>query len=215
MAVTAEAREYAEELIEQGNKRMEELVMENGVCVHDYTGARKCFERAIKFDKYSSNAHRSLGELLSSYHFKQYKEALQQFSLAIECDPNDYLAYIKRGQLYAGIGSDFDNNQYRQANLKNISKAIEDFTSAIDIIPTKYFAYYDRAKCYQELKQYEKAIEDFNEVVEFESEWSPAYSARGHCYEAWGKMDKARADFAERDRLEAIEEAQKNLRYTY
>ena len=152
MNVTAEARAYAEELIEKGYALKEELTIENGKSVYDYEGARKCFNRAIKFNPYSSYAHRSLAELLCDSRFRQFKEALKHFSLAIECDPNDYWSYVERGQLYAGHNSEFENNQYRQANVKDISKAIEDFNSAIDIDPTKWDAYCGRGKCYQELK---------------------------------------------------------------
>jgi len=208
LEVNAKSRVYAEELVEKGwDLRYNDF---------DYDGALKTFRRAIKFDPYSSDAYRGIGCCL--LEFKQYKEAVDSYSEAIDLNPDNYCAYIERGKIYAGLQWDFYKiphlkvyeDKYLEANVKDISKAIEDFTSAIEIDPTNDDAYYQLGECYQELKRYEEAIADFDEVIEFEPEWSTAYSCRGRCYKEWGKIDKANADLARAERLEAMEKLREN-----
>lgn len=189
---------YAEELYEEGYYlRYEKL---------DFEGAMKKFNRAIKFNPYLAKSHRELGNCLK--YFKQFKEALQQYSLAIDSNHYDYWAYIYRGEIYSGIYSDFDNDQYRKANVKDISKAIEDFTSAIKVDPTLSSAYYKRGECYEKLKQYDKAIEDYTEAIEFDDPASYMYYSRGECYKAIGEISKAKSDFARYEQLKLSEKLQ-------
>lgn len=149
MEVNAKSRAYAEELVENGRYLIWSEV--------DYEGAMKSFNRAIKFNPYSSDAHRGLGDCLVS--FDQYKDALKHYSLAIEYDPDNYRAYISRGEIYSGYG--VDNNRYRQANVKNLSKAIEDFDEVIEFEPERYINYYVRGQCYEGLGKMDKAKADF------------------------------------------------------
>ena len=64
------------------------------------------FNKAIELDNTKLGNYYYRG--LAYYNLKQYKEAIDDFSVAIEGCPSDIRAYEKRGDAYCRIG-DYDN----------------------------------------------------------------------------------------------------------
>ena len=95
--------------------------------------------------------------------FKKEKEGgtIEDYTKAIELNPNDANAYNERGVLHYAI------DKYPEA--------IADYTKAIEINPKYVFAYFNRGLIYQDLKKYEEAIADYTKAIELDPDkWSAA-----------------------------------------
>ena len=82
----------------------------------------------------------------------EFDEAIQEFTKAIELDPEYALAYNNRGVAYDEKG-EYD-------------KAIADCNKAIELNPELDEPYFGRGLGYMELGQKEKAISDFEKSIE-------------------------------------------------
>ena len=88
-----------------------------------------------------------------------YDGAIEDFSKAIEVNPEFALAYYCRGSI--------------KMELKNDSQgAIEDFNKAIELNPSYYYFYSDRGSARLGTKDYSGALEDFNKCNELNQEKS-------------------------------------------
>ncbi len=124
--------------------------------------------------------------------------AINDFSLAINGDPDFAIAYTGRGYAYLK-GRDLpaalrDFNAALRLNpsdysamvgrgevkdkARNYDKAIEDFTAAITMAPGKYHAFYDRGLSWFNQKNYAKAEADFTTVLKLNSKHEKAYFNR-------------------------------------
>ena len=97
-----------------------------------------------------------------------YSEAVDEYSKAIELNPNYALAYLNRGAAYQ--------------DLKQYSYAIRDYTRAIEINPVDADAYYNRGSVYDEMGQYSEAIQDLDKAVKLNPNHKEAYYNRGVAY---------------------------------
>jgi tetratricopeptide (TPR) repeat protein len=116
-----------------------------------------------------------------------HRQAIEDFSRAIEIYPGFADPYYNRGIVYAGLGN------YRQA--------MEDFSRVIEIKPSFARAYTNRGNAYQELGNYRQAMEDFSRVIEIKPGDADAYYNRGFTYEKLGQHQRAIEDFNETIRL--------------
>ena len=99
---------------------------------------------------------------------RRYEEAISEFTIAIELDPNLTMAYYNRGTLFA------DTGEYE--------RAVADYTRAIELLAGKL--------------QYEEAITGVNDIgLALNYAW--AYYNRGLGYKALGNKAEAVADFEE------------------
>jgi tetratricopeptide (TPR) repeat protein len=95
----------------------------------------------------------------TSYHHRGWihhtignlEKAIQDYSRAIELEPDYYLAHNNRGQAYQELG--------------NFDAAIKDHTTAIALHPEEDLAYNNRGFDYNSLGEYHKAIEDLEKCV--------------------------------------------------
>ena len=99
---------------------------------------------------------------------KQYTKAIQDYTQAIELNPEDAIFYFKRGWVYN--------------ELKQYTKAIQDYTQVIDLNPNHSYAYNNRGSAYAELKQYTKAIQDCTQAIDVNPNNSHAYNNRAVVY---------------------------------
>ena len=76
-------------------------------------------------------------------NLQDLSKAIEDFSAAIEIDPNFYVAYLDRGKCYQ--------------ELKQYEKAIEDFTKVIKMKSNWSVGYYYRGKCYEALGIFDEA----------------------------------------------------------
>ncbi len=116
-----------------------------------------------------ANAYEKLG----SHH-----SAIDDFTKAIELDPNYLQAYWGRGVSRRAIG---DKAGY-----------LADYSKAIDLDPTNAKAYFMRGLTYYGLGKEREAIADYDRAIEIEPGYLDAYCERGRCYRTG---ERALADF--------------------
>lgn len=115
------------------------------------------------------------------YSLKQYKEAVENYTQAIQLQSNTALFYNNRGCAYGGLG-EYD-------------KAISDYNKAIELDSFNSTAYHNRGYTYNNLKEYEKAISDYGKAIELSPNNATAYNNRGSIYIVLGRTDEAISDF--------------------
>jgi tetratricopeptide (TPR) repeat protein len=95
-------------------------------------------------------------------------KAIEEFSKAIALDPDENVAYVGRGYVYA------------QEKSRNIAKAVADLSKAIARGGHWCaIAYSNRGAAFLEEKQYDKAIDDFNKTIELSPRNANAFLGRG------------------------------------
>jgi tetratricopeptide (TPR) repeat protein len=145
----------------------------------------------------------------------QMDKAIDDYTRAIEINPEFTDSYYNRGLAYGTIGQ-FDkaiadyskameiDPAYTKAysgcgvayyNLGQWDKAIAEYSRAIEIDPKYADAFYNRGIVYGNLGQLDKAIADYSKVIEINPGYTIAYSNRGNAYSNLRQMDKAIADY--------------------
>lgn len=124
-------------------------------------------------------------EIGQSYHRgRNYTLAIDNFSRAIQIDPEYLLAYICRGDTYYG--------------LQRYSEAIQDFTCVIQLGFGDAFelgtAYCLRGASYNGIGDYEQAVVDLTEAIELLRFVPLPYYCRNHSYYMLGKLPEAYDD---------------------
>ncbi|MBL8793670.1 MAG: tetratricopeptide repeat protein, partial [Planctomycetia bacterium] len=119
---------------------------------------------------------------------KEYPQAIEQFTKALEVDPRDPLFYFQRGQAYV--------------EKDDFTEALQDFTEAIRLDPKNALAHYQRGLTHRLLGQYDKAIDDYTRALKIDPRLALAYRNRSRAYAAKGDADKARADYERAIRLD-------------
>jgi len=94
--------------------------------------------------------HRHFGN--TSGNLAEHERAVDDFTRAIELDPNYAAAYFSRGVLY-----------WRE--LRNLYRAIRDMTRVLELAPNWSEALFNRAIAYQMRGDHEQAIADFERYL--------------------------------------------------
>ncbi|MCC5654226.1 tetratricopeptide repeat protein [Nostoc sp. XA013] len=102
---------------------------------------------------------------VSKYEAGNYEGAVEDFNQTIELDPQNALAYNRRGDAYYRLGD------YEQAQA--------DSSQAILLNPQDANAYFDRGFAFSELGKYKEAIADYTQSIKLNSENAYAYYGRG------------------------------------
>ena len=113
---------------------------------------------------------------------KQYDKAINDYTEAIEIDPDEDNYYFERASLYSDLGQ--------------FEKAINDYTKALKLNPNDSCSYFNRAECYITLKQYKKAIDDYTKAMELDPNDSDSYVRRAACYYVLQHYKKALEDYS-------------------
>jgi tetratricopeptide (TPR) repeat protein len=138
------------------------------------------------FDEDGSKAFIESGKLKASK--KSYREAIYDFSRAIELDPGSISGYLERSKAKrelndkSGADKDLATGQRLLDNLDNGLKANDDgnaayeegdyknavkfYNKAISLLPTITSIYYYRGCSKQYLEDYKGAVEDFDKGIE-------------------------------------------------
>ncbi len=122
---------------------------------------------------------------IQAFQNKDYKTAIEVFTLVLEQNPTNSIAYNARGGAYDALG-EYD-------------KALNDFTKAIEYDPIFPHAYYNRGRVYTSLGKNSEALADLQKSVELSPD-SFSYRANGNIgllYHNMGDYDKALEAFAE------------------
>ena len=94
-----------------------------------------------------------------------YDKAIAEFTKVIQSTPQNWAAYLFRGQLHAANG--------------DYAKAISDHNRAIILNPELSEAYSSRGVIHSEADDQDSALADFDKAIELDSENAQAYFGRG------------------------------------
>ncbi|MDZ7956216.1 tetratricopeptide repeat protein [Nostoc sp. DedQUE09] len=104
-------------------------------------------------------------EGVNKYELGKYDGAVEDFNQAIKLDPQNALAYNRRGDAYYRLGD------YEQAQA--------DSSQAILLNPQDANAYFDRGFALSALGKYKEAIADYTQAIKLNSKDAYAYYGRG------------------------------------
>jgi tetratricopeptide (TPR) repeat protein len=119
---------------------------------------------------------------------RNYDGSIENFTKAIQLNPNNAEYYYDRGVAY------FEKFAFDQA--------IKDFTKAIELNSDYTNAYFNRGIIYDRKGDYDEAIKNFTKVIELEPDKAKAYLNRGAIYGSKKDPDKAIIDFSRAIELE-------------
>ncbi|MBD2437207.1 protein kinase domain-containing protein [Nostoc sp. FACHB-110] len=115
------------------------------------------------------NAEAYYQEGLDKYNNQDFRGAIEDYTQAININPNFAMAYFNRGNAHDEIG--------------HIKIAIKDYTQAININPNFAMAYFKRGNAYNELEDKQAAIEDYTQAINMNPNFADAYFNRGITYD--------------------------------
>ena len=130
---------------------------------------------------------------------EKYQEAIDNFTMFIEIDPNNAYVYKNRGvalmklKQYDSAIKDFEKAKSISPRLSGIhsnlgvawyckkgyEKAIENYSTELNRTPKESFLFFNRALCYAELDQNEKALEDLSQALELKPDFHLALCFKG------------------------------------
>jgi tetratricopeptide (TPR) repeat protein len=138
----------------------------------------------LTFPGYCQTAQEYYNRAKIKLNFKDYTGAFEEYTKAIQLNPNFSEAYCNRGWVI------YTQKQYRIA--------IVDFTKAIELDRKYEEAYYYRGLAYCSIVEFKSAIADFNKVIKLNPKNSDAYFDRGlakrrlsHVHSAYNDLFKA------------------------
>ena len=169
-------------------------------------------DKALKINDDLPEAYSFRGN--AKYELGEYNNAAEDFSLAIEKDPNEAEHYFDRSWAYHYMDKDedafvdinkaieikpktslyyFDKGRFEYW-AERYKEAVISFTKGIELKPTEN-KYLFRGNCYLELEEFDLALSDFNSAIEIDSEFARAYYRRGILYKRLEQLEKAENDF--------------------
>ncbi|HYV92058.1 MAG TPA: tetratricopeptide repeat protein [Chitinophagales bacterium] len=107
-------------------------------------------------------------------------EALNDFNVTINLDPENKYGHLNRAQFYASRGEQ--------------ELALADLTSALKLDATNAEIYYLRGVCERKLSRNNEALADFTSAVDLKKTDARYFLERAQTYEALGNHDAARKD---------------------
>ncbi len=145
------------------------------------------------------------------FESKQYRQAVESYTKAIELQRNVVGFYSRRGDAWFELGENdqaiddynraielepedwtsYNNRGYIYDKMGKHNEALEDFGYAIKIQPQEAIPYNNRGNVYEELGIYDKAISDCESAIKLSPEMSAPYNNQGHAYLKLGNYDKA------------------------
>jgi tetratricopeptide (TPR) repeat protein len=146
---------------------------------------------------------------------KNYKQAIEAYSLLLETVHDSSNYYLNRGFCYYSLNAyqqaetDYlkaltiqaANNDLIYNNLSilyfdqhNFVKTIEYTTKRIELNPKNHTAYLDRGAAYCQQKKYKEALADYAQVLAIKPDYYRAFGYRAYLNMNRGLIEKARAD---------------------
>lgn len=108
-------------------------------------------------------------------------QAVEHFSAAVACDPDNPILVYNRGFAYLEAGE--------------LELARADFDRVIEMTPEDPDPYVRRGLCSKQQGNHVAAVKDFTRAIKLQPEKSRHYNYRGVCLRDLGELDKAMADF--------------------
>ena len=111
----------------------------------------------------------------------EVERAIDDYTKAIDLNPNYANAYNNRGLVYENKGE--------------VERAIEDFNRAIQLNPNLAETHNNRALTYKDQGEIERAINDFNRAIQLKPDDAKTYYNRALTYKDQGEIERAINDF--------------------
>jgi tetratricopeptide (TPR) repeat protein len=165
-----------------------------------------------------SDSHLKSGTV--HFNAREYFTAIEEFRVALEYNPNLWIAYRFSGDAERELGQyekatasyskalllEEDSLSYfgrGEANkvLEKFDLALADYTNALKLSPQNESFHFARGFCYSELKRYKEAIEDFTFCISLDPSFWGYYSCRGYAFFCLARYWEAIDDFNEYFRL--------------
>ena len=115
------------------------------------------------------------------YKLDDYDGAIEDYSLAIEYDKDNLLAFYNRAVL--------------RSEIRDLNRAIDDFSKVLSLNPTDYRTLYNRAILYRNINDYRNALADVSKVIQVVPNFPVAYFLRFEIYQKMGNEKKAFQDY--------------------
>ena len=112
---------------------------------------------------------------------EKYEEAIQAYSLAIELQPDNVLALIKRGQAIIKT----------EQGSWGAGEALRDFNAALKLAPENIEALFGRGQSLARIGSNEESVAIFSDLLDRDPTFTEAYYARGHSYHQLGNWTLA------------------------
>jgi tetratricopeptide (TPR) repeat protein len=109
-----------------------------------------------------------------------FSESVEEFTRAIEIDPDFALTYVSRGAALM--------------KMQRIEESIADFDHAIELDPDYPKTYHLRGLARVEVEDHEGALEDFGNAIDLDPDYGPAYYSRATLQIKLGREDLATED---------------------
>lgn len=163
----------------------------------------------------ASKAHEHFRKGLDLFYKKEYKQAIAEYSNAINLKPDFTDAIFNRSLCYE------DEEMYKEAlldlnavialetspadaynsrgnllsKMNSYDDALKDYSRAIEMKPDYAEAYYNRGVAKQDLRNYEEAIKDYDKAIELKPDYVNAYYNKGVSKSAIKMYDAAVKDY--------------------
>lgn len=174
----ADAEAVTDEKQSDTSKIVEQAVV--AIQAKDFGAALDHLNNAVKLDRDCAEAYFQRAGILADA--KNYdRQALNDYSRAVELDPNDVRYHNMRG-LFLLTRKQFD-------------QAETDFTAAVQVDPKYIQAWNNRGLVKLARGDYQASIDDFNKAVEIDPNYIDGFNNRGFAWYQAGVDDRALEDF--------------------
>ncbi len=172
----------AEGLIERGAFLIEHEEYDFAITYFEFS------EKIATDDDIKENARKHLTDAyiyrgIAYYGKGDIYRAIEDYSKAIELNPEHALAYNSRGIAYS--------------NLKRYEEAIEDYSKAIELNSEYADAYNNRGNAYYKLEKYSKAKRDYNKAIKLDQNFYIAHANLGESLFMTEDYDNAEKEYRE------------------
>ena len=152
----------------------------------DFEGFARMRGGNAPYTELTPSEYKNRGSL--AYERGDYKDAITDYDIAIDKDPNYAEAYYLRG--------------LTRKSLEQREESIVDFDDAIRLNPNRAEAYYERGSAKGNLGRYEESIVDFDDAIRLNPEHTKAYYWRGGVRYNLKRYEEAIVDFTSALRLD-------------
>lgn len=186
-----------------------------------YDAAISFFTTVIRTEQNAYEAYYYRGECYKN--LGKMQEALKDFNITTQINPQYSDAYIMKGNIYSGMQNiDQAIKEYAQAlqfqktnaslfraiallslKKKEYSSAITYYTEAIKLNPNLESNYFERGNAYKAMHQYENAIKDYSENIRLAPNSDGSYNNRGVCNMFLGNYAAALHDYDNAIRIDS------------
>jgi tetratricopeptide (TPR) repeat protein len=111
------------------------------------------------------------------------RAAIQDYTRAIELNPDDAKSYYNRG--------------VSRAKTENERGALQDYNKAVSVDPNDVPALYARGTCKQKLEDYAGSLADFSRVIDLSPKRAGAFAGRGYAKNKLGDYKGAIVDYTQ------------------